>query len=187
MREVNCFRSCARTIPLDAIWGANSRLKLSSPIASSLIWNTKTGALCKVFRSGELQIDVDYGHDLNCCSVVPSALIAEVVPTLMYDTAPVELLATPASSVLSLQQRTHTLSIGGDGTEPPLSVVTEKAIWIRVAGVSSLGCGQALCRCQEYSTYVAIRPTVRLGSHHRGVNSFQALPNHSSVPLGISP
>ena len=101
-------------------WKREFTLRLSSPIARPLIQGRKTGAFGKVFCLGELQISVDYRQVSNYCSVAPLSPIAEqggATPT--YDTTPVEPLATPASPVLSLQRRTHILSIGGEGPEPP--------------------------------------------------------------------
>ena len=128
--EVDAPRSCSRAIPLGVIGGANSHMGLSSPIAPPLIQDRKTGAFGKVLCSGELQADVDYSQVSNYCSVAPFPPIAEegdATPT--YDTMPFEPLAAPASPALSLQTRTHILSIGGDSTEPPLSVFTDTAIW----------------------------------------------------------
>ena len=49
--------------------------------------------------------------------------------TPTYVTTPVEPIATPVPPVLSLENHTHTFSIGVDDTEPPLPIVTDKAIW----------------------------------------------------------
>ena len=105
-------------------------MRRSSPVTPSLVQDRKAGTLGKGRCLGGLQIDVDYREVSNYCSVAPLSSIAEegdATPT--YDTMPFEPLAAPASPALSLQTRTHILSIGGDSTEPPLSVFTDTAIW----------------------------------------------------------
>ena len=129
--DVDAPRSCARAIPLGVIGGANSRIRLSSPVTPPLVQDRKAGTLGRGRCFGGLQIDVDYREDSNYCSVAPWSPIAEesgATPT--YVTTPGEPVATPASPVLSLQKHTHILSIGEDDALPPLPVVTDKAIWL---------------------------------------------------------
>ena len=117
--DMDAPRSCERAISLGVI-NANSCMRLSSPITLPLVQDRKAGTRGKGRCLGGLQSDVDYREVLNYCSVAPLSPIAEqggATPT--YDTTPVEPLATPASPVLSLQRRTHILSIGGEGPEPP--------------------------------------------------------------------
>ena len=124
-------RSCARAIPLGVVGGANSRMRLSSPVTPPLVQDRKAETLGKGRCFGGLQIDVDYREDSNYCSVAPLSPIAEeggATPT--YVTTPMEPVATPTSPVLSLQKHTHILSIGEDDTVPPLPVVTDNAIWL---------------------------------------------------------
>ena len=129
--DLDAPRSGGSPIQLDAFGRANARTRSCSPIASPLIRDRVRGTVGTVFCSGGLQINVDYREVSNCCRVAPLSPIAEeVVTTPTYDTTPVEPVATPASHLPSLQSRTHILSIGGDGTAPPLSVVTENAIWL---------------------------------------------------------
>ena len=124
--DVDAPRSCARAIPLGVIGGANSRMRLSSPITPPLVQDRKAGTLGKGRCLGGLQIDVDYREVSNYCSVAPLSPIAEEGgATPKYVTTPVEPVATPVPPVLSLQKHTHILSIGVDDTGPPLPVVTE--------------------------------------------------------------
>ena len=105
-------RSCARAIPLGAIGGANSRMRLSSPVTPPLVQDRKAGTIGKGRCLGGLQIDVDYREVSNYCSVAPLPPIAEeggATPT--YVTTPVEPVATPVSPVLSLQEHTYSQSV----------------------------------------------------------------------------
>ena len=129
--DVDATRSRARSIPLGVIGGANSRMRLSSPVTTPLVQDRKAETLDKDRCLGGLQIDVDFREVSNYCSVAPLSPIAEeggATPT--YVTTPVEPVATPVPPVLSLQKHTHILSIGVDDTVPPLPVVTDKAIWL---------------------------------------------------------
>lgn len=120
VREVDTSRSCARTIPLGAIGGANSRIKLPSPVAPSLIQSRETGACGNVPCLGELQINADCGVVSNYCSFAPlSSIVEEGGATPTYVTTSVEPVAPMTSPVLSLQQRTLILSIGGTAPSRP--------------------------------------------------------------------
>ena len=59
-----------------------------------------------------------------------SPIAEEGGATPTYVTMPVEPVATPLPTVLSLQKQTHILSIDEDDTVPPLPVVTDKEIWL---------------------------------------------------------
>jgi len=88
--DVDAPRSCARAIPLGVIGGANSRMRLSSPVTPPLVQDRKAGTLGKGRCLGGLQIDVDYREVSNYCSVAPLSPIAEeggATPT--YVTTPV--------------------------------------------------------------------------------------------------
>ena len=56
--DVDAPRSCARAIPLGVVGGANSRMRLSSPVTPPLVWDRKAGTLGKGRCLGGLQIDV---------------------------------------------------------------------------------------------------------------------------------
>ena len=88
--DVDAPRPCARAIPLGAIGGANSRMRLSSPVAPPIVQDRKAGTLGKGRCLGGRQIDVDSEECSNYCSVAPLAPIAEqggTTPT--YVTTPV--------------------------------------------------------------------------------------------------
>ena len=96
-----------------------------------LVQDRKAGTLGKGRCLDGQQIDVDSREVSDYCSVAPLSSIAEeggATPT--YVTTPVETVATPVPSVLSLQKHTHILSIGVDDTGPPLPVVQDKAMWL---------------------------------------------------------
>ena len=57
--DVDAPRSCARAIPLGVIGGANSRMRLSSPVTPFLVQDNKAGTLGKGRCLGGLQNDVD--------------------------------------------------------------------------------------------------------------------------------
>ena len=56
--DLDAPRSCAHAIPLGVIGGANSRMRLSSPVTPPLVWDRKAGTLGKGRCLGGLQIDV---------------------------------------------------------------------------------------------------------------------------------
>ena len=129
--DVDAPPSSAHAISLGVIGGANSHMRLSSPVTPPFVQDRKAGTVGKGRCLGGLQIDVDYREISNCCRVAPLSPIAEeggATPT--YVTTPVEPVATPVLPVLSLQKHTHILKIGVDETVPPLPVVTDKAIWL---------------------------------------------------------
>ena len=93
---MDATRSRARSIPLGVIGGANSRMRLSSPVTTPLVQDRKAETLDKDRCLGGLQIDVDFREVSNYCSVAPLSPIAEeggATPT--YVTTPVEPVAMP--------------------------------------------------------------------------------------------
>ena len=109
---VDASRSCERAILLGVIGGANSRMRLSSPVTPPLVKDRKAGTLGKGRCLGGLQTDVDYREVSNYCSVAPlSSITEEGGATPTYVTTPVEPVATPVSPVLSLQEHTYSQSV----------------------------------------------------------------------------
>lgn len=74
-REVDAPLSYGRTAPLVAAGGTKSRIRLSSPIASSLIQDRKTGALSKL-PLGNVQVTVLAAEDFyNSAAFHPFRLL----------------------------------------------------------------------------------------------------------------
>ena len=115
---------------MGVIGGANSRMRLSSPITPPLVQDRKAGTLGKGRCLGELQIDFDYSEVSNYCSVAPLSSIAEeggVTPT--YVTTPVEPVATPVPPVLSLQN-THSHTLNRCGRHRAALTRCNGSIWL---------------------------------------------------------
>ena len=143
-----CFECCrrrrrrspvvyARAIPLGVIGGANSRMRLSSPVTPPLVQDSKAGTLRKGRCLGGMQIYVNYREVSNCCSVAPLSPIAkEGGATSTYVTTPVEPVATPVPPVFSSKPNSHTLNRCGRHRAALARCTGQDDLVTYVAGVS---------------------------------------------------